>query len=138
AQSPEPLPAALEGDAGERLVAAGGVRLRPTPAAALTFDRHLAIGGRIEIDGGGTRPCVLDPRRRRTAGKAARRRRGAGPGGRGRRRAFDGCGRASHGGDPTPEHGTKKKHKPPPPAPKAHWRRLPFPRTWPGDRSGDR
>src|SRR5262249_57086642 len=53
----ETLPAVIEGDACERLVAAGGVRLRAPPPAALIFDRHLALGRRIRIDGGGARPC---------------------------------------------------------------------------------
>src|SRR5262249_50952234 len=62
-----------------------------------TFDRHLGVGRRVEVGGGGTRPRILRPLRRRTARKTARRRRGDGPGGHGRRRAFDGCVRASHG-----------------------------------------
>src|SRR5262249_59532636 len=47
----------------------------------------------------------------RRARKAARRRWGDGPGGgRGRRRAFDGCVRASHGGNPTARGRTKQEH----------------------------
>src|SRR5262249_57974599 len=79
-----------------RSVRAGAIGLGASPAAALTFDRALSLGRRIEVDGGGSRLRIV-PRRRRPAGKAARRRRGAGPGGRGRRRAFDGCVRTSHG-----------------------------------------
>ncbi len=56
----ETLPAIIEGDASERLVAAGGVRLRPPAAAAIAFDRDLAR--RIEVDGGGTRLRGLHPR----------------------------------------------------------------------------
>src|SRR5262249_31384341 len=96
----ETLPAVIEGDACERLVAAGGVRLRAPPPAALAFDPHLAVGPRIEIDGGGTRPCLPRPGRRGGARASPPRRRGGGEGpggGRGRRRAFDGCVRASHG-----------------------------------------
>src|SRR5262249_57538378 len=90
----ETLPAGIENEARERLVTAGGVGLRAPAAAAGIFDRHLGVGRRVEVGGGGTRPRILRPLRRRTARKTARRRRGGGPGGAGRPRAVCRPGRA--------------------------------------------
>src|SRR5262249_15193908 len=64
----ETLPAVIEGDASERLVAAGGVRLRATAAAASAFDRHLAVSPRIEGDRGRAPPPVLRAGPRSPAG----------------------------------------------------------------------
>src|SRR5262249_46465413 len=49
----EALPAVVESDAGERLVAARGVRLRAATAAATCVDRHLGVGRRRKVDGRG-------------------------------------------------------------------------------------
>ncbi len=55
----EVLPAVVEGDACERLVTAGGIRLRAAPAPALARDRHLAVGRRVEVDGSRSRPSLM-------------------------------------------------------------------------------
>jgi hypothetical protein len=88
----EALPAVIEGDAGQRLVAARGVRLRAPTAAASGVDRHLGVGRRGKVDGSWTqRRCRLCSAMAR---QGARRR---GGGGRGERRRASGCRGASHG-----------------------------------------
>ena len=81
----ERLPAVVERDPRERLVAARGIRLRAATAAPLGVDRDGCIDRLVEID------------RRRASGEAARRRWQGGR--RRRRRAFQGCRRTSHGND---------------------------------------
>src|SRR5262249_55429498 len=88
----EALPAVVESNARERLIAARGVRLRATSAAASALNRHVGVGRRLKADSSRTRRLPS-----RASPETARRRGGGWPGGVRRRRAFYGCVGTSHG-----------------------------------------